>query len=281
MTITIAELGFTGEKYFVTEWSLSKEGKGVNLVMVEENDAVWDDPSEYSIRTPTDLVFASPTGIQLTGASLINERADAMCHAGLIIDNDGKVYYLTSAGTATNAGVPIGDWRNGELGDYWARLTQGSGDTLDVASNNTGIWYPLTGDVRASIRQAGLGIETAVVHIDIASDAAGANIEASADFFLSAAVISAELYLISLSPWTYYLPGDTQTDVIMPGYSTGDLLVCLVHSTVNAAAAPVFATRASGINSSPVAWGTWAISARPPARQRMRSRPRLPRPRAI
>ena len=28
----------------------------------------------------------------------------------------------------------------------------------------------------------------------------------------------------------------------MPGYSTGDLLVCLVHSTVNAAAAPVFAT---------------------------------------
>ena len=72
VSVDNAELGFAGEKFFVTEWKFGE--RGVELTMVEEADSVWADPivGDYSTRSPTGtLTFADigvppPTGLTAT-----------------------------------------------------------------------------------------------------------------------------------------------------------------------------------------------------------------------
>ena len=61
--LTIAEYGFSGEKFFVTEWGLTQTG--VSLTMVQEVDTVWADPMEgdYTIRTNTGVLVFGETGV--------------------------------------------------------------------------------------------------------------------------------------------------------------------------------------------------------------------------
>ena len=61
--LDIAEYGFAGEKFFVTQWSLTQDG--VELTLVEEVDSVWTAPIEgdYTVRTATGTLVFGDTGV--------------------------------------------------------------------------------------------------------------------------------------------------------------------------------------------------------------------------
>ncbi len=61
--LDIAEYGFSGEKFFVSEWKLSTNG--IELTLVEEDDTVWSDPviSAYSTRSATGAITFGETGV--------------------------------------------------------------------------------------------------------------------------------------------------------------------------------------------------------------------------
>ncbi len=61
--LDIAEYGFAGEKFFVTEWKLAVDG--IELTLVEEVDSVWADPAEgdYSVRSETGVLTFGDTGV--------------------------------------------------------------------------------------------------------------------------------------------------------------------------------------------------------------------------
>jgi len=75
VTLSVAEYGFSGEKFFVSEWTMNSQG--VSLTLVEEIDASWADPTvgEYSTRTKTgEILFANqgvpaPTGVSVVSAA--------------------------------------------------------------------------------------------------------------------------------------------------------------------------------------------------------------------
>lgn len=74
VNLTIDELGFSGEKFFVTEWKFG--ASGINLTMIEEDDSAWSDPSspgDYTVRSATgtltfsDIGVPPPTSLTATG----------------------------------------------------------------------------------------------------------------------------------------------------------------------------------------------------------------------
>jgi Putative phage tail protein len=70
--LDVAEYGFAGEKFFVSEWNLNDEG--VRLTLVEEDDTAWADPAvgEYTVRSPTGvLTWGNPIVPPVTAASII------------------------------------------------------------------------------------------------------------------------------------------------------------------------------------------------------------------
>ena len=61
--LDIAEYGFSGEKFFVSEWAMGESG--IELTMVEEVDASWDAPlvGEYITRTATGVIQYGDLGV--------------------------------------------------------------------------------------------------------------------------------------------------------------------------------------------------------------------------
>lgn len=189
--LDIAELGFTGEKFFVTQWALQTDGSGVALTLVGEDDSVWDDPAinDYVIRTPTgELIFSVQDVCALTSAAIENERKDpADCFAGVRLLPEGKLEIQLANGAWTNAGVPPNEWM--VLPDeYFVTATLDSG-TLTGPDTTVGL---LSLDViRAwDLERTELGTDAAVITLDIASDSSGAPILCSGTFTLEAVVFS-------------------------------------------------------------------------------------------
>lgn len=242
VNIDLDEFGFSGEKFFVTEWTLDKEGKGVNLAMVQEADSVWDDPDEYVTRTSTgDLVFADQGG--LLDANIHNERVDATCYAGVRFGADGELYYQTANGTYSSSGVLPGQWRGTESGEVWIFVTVNSGDLDegDDSDGHTGAWIPIDQDLDYSINQPTFGVKNANITVQLSHTADGSDIYDSATYDLEAAYITNDIFLTDLSPWTYYANGESQKAVTMPDYTAGDILVCFVFGASNTAGTPDFA----------------------------------------
>ena len=63
VSLTIAELGFSGELFFISEWRLNENG--VHLTLVEEINSAWADPlvGEYSTRSSTGVLTFGETGV--------------------------------------------------------------------------------------------------------------------------------------------------------------------------------------------------------------------------
>lgn len=81
VSLDIDELGFAGEKFFVTEWKFGPNG--ISLTMVEESDSDWNDPlvGDYTTRSRTgtlnfaDQAVQAPTLVSVTavyGGALIS-----------------------------------------------------------------------------------------------------------------------------------------------------------------------------------------------------------------
>ncbi len=61
--LTVAEYGFAGEKFFITEWAFNADG--IQLTLVQEVDSVWADPLEadYTVRSATGALAFTNTGV--------------------------------------------------------------------------------------------------------------------------------------------------------------------------------------------------------------------------
>jgi hypothetical protein len=189
--LDIAELGFNGEKFFVTEWSLQTDASGVNLVMVEEVDSVWNDPAEndYTIRSPTgELIFSVQDVCALTSADIHNERLDpADTFAGVRLLPDGKLEIQLANGGWTNAAVPPNEWMVFP-DDYWVTATLNTG-TLTGPDTAVGL-FSLDAIRAWDLERTELGTDDANITLDIADNASGAPILCSAVFDLEAVVFS-------------------------------------------------------------------------------------------
>jgi hypothetical protein len=196
VALDCAELGWTGEVFFVTEWSLRKDQSGVTLAMVQEQN-VWADPDtgDYTTRTPTgELIPPSAPDVALSDATIHNSLVEATCHAGIRLTSDGFLEYKTAGGGWTRAGVPLGQWRRRGLAEWWVRFTENSG-TLDTGTADT--WQALSTTREASIEQISEGVNAANVTAEISSTSDGSNVQASAVFDLEAEYVVPALVALS------------------------------------------------------------------------------------
>jgi hypothetical protein len=132
--LDIAELGFSGEKFFVTQWELATDGSGVQLTMVEENDACWTQTFQYVVRSPTgELQFNLFGNCKLSGDNIHRFAVGTSASAGYKMRSDGILEYQLADGTYTTVGVPIDEWMLTPL-PFWTKTEQNFGDPLDVGT---------------------------------------------------------------------------------------------------------------------------------------------------
>ncbi len=185
--LDIAELGFTGEKFFVTEWSLQRDGSGVSLTLVEEDDTVWTAPVEadYTVRTITgELIFATQGAVKLTGGNLHNRRREQTVTAGLQLNASGELEYASPAGVFSTAGTPPNEWLVQPGIDYFVRATLNSGT---LTTGTVDIFEALAVSRSWTVVETVAGnIAAANITLEIASAASGVPIVQTATFDLEA-----------------------------------------------------------------------------------------------
>ena len=80
VTLDVGEWGFSGEKFFVTEWRYSDDG--IDLTMISETDSLWNDPveAEYTTRSPTGILVFGETGVPaVTNGSVVAKANGNLC----------------------------------------------------------------------------------------------------------------------------------------------------------------------------------------------------------
>lgn len=196
--LSVSELGLDTSplpKYFVTEWSLQKDGSGVSLTMVEENDSVWDevDCSDYVVRSPTgELIFQNQGGdVAMFDADIHNDTFDPIeCFAGFQLNTDGRVYYTRAAPLAGSSPLlPIlllaspGQWllndAGSRTGTWYARCTMNTSPDPGLNDGTLDTWENLNEDRDYNILRAIIGTEEANVTIELSDLADGSEILAT------------------------------------------------------------------------------------------------------
>ncbi len=78
VNLDCAELGFSGDKYFCTEWRFGENG--IDLVLVQENDSDWDDPAigDYTVRGVTGVLQFADIGVPPTTSFTATARPGAV-----------------------------------------------------------------------------------------------------------------------------------------------------------------------------------------------------------
>lgn len=188
--LDIAELGFNGEKFFVTEWSMQTDGSGVQLVMVEEDDTCWNDPdlNDYSVRLITgELVFTLQGNCKLSGDNIFRSLIGGGCSSGYKLRADGILEYQLATGAFTTAGVPIDEWMITPL-TFFVQTEQISGDPLDGPSDALSTCLSMDVDRQWGIDQGTPGTSDALLRTDIYLDDACTILECGADYSLRADV---------------------------------------------------------------------------------------------
>jgi len=189
VNLSIAELGFVDEPFFVTEWLLKTDGSGVQLTMIADSD--WTDPdiSDYTVRSPTgELVFSVFGVCALTSAEIHNERFDpGPCFSGVRMQPDGALEIQLANGAWTTAGVPPNEWMI-VPDDYWVTATLDAG-TLTGPDTTVGLLE--LDQVRAwDLERTILGQDDAIITLDIADNATGLPVLCSGTFSLEAVVFA-------------------------------------------------------------------------------------------
>lgn len=209
--LDMVELGFNGEKFFVTQWELKTDGSGVQLTMVEENDSVWTDPdvNDYTVRTPTgELVFSVQDVCALTSAEIHNERPEpGPTFSGVRLLPDGNLEIQLANGNWTNVGVPANEWMV-LPDDYWVTATLDSG-TLTGPDTAVGLFE--LDDIRAwDLERTMSGTDAAIITLDIADNSSGAPILCSGTFSLEAVILAdvrfPDIQVDHIRPWDGVTP---------------------------------------------------------------------------
>ncbi len=148
--VSIAELGFSGEKFFVTEWKFGRNG--INLTLVEEDDTVWNDPanSDYTTRSATgvlsfaDIGVPAPTSLTATalfgGVQLDWTNPPIYTFAVIEIwasDDNDRNNAVKIGETTDNTYIEYIDPVARRPRYYWVRARNGSGETSDYEPNLT------------------------------------------------------------------------------------------------------------------------------------------------
>lgn len=205
--LSVDELGLNTSplpKYFVTEWSLQKDGSGVALTMVEENDSVWDevDVADYVIRSPTgELIFQNQGGdVNLFDANIHNETLDPeFCFAGVELSADGLVRYDRPAPIGGSS-PPLhslrlaspGQWllndAGSTTGSWYARATMNTSPDPGLNEGPLDTWENLNNTVHWDILRTVVGTTEANITVEI-SDDQGTTILATGQFDLIATIL--------------------------------------------------------------------------------------------
>jgi len=208
--LDIAELGFSGEKFFVTEWAMQTDGSGVQLTMVEEDDSCWADPdvNDYVTRTPTgELIFSVFGNCKLSGDNIFRFVVGGGCSSGYKLNASGILEYQLAGGNFTEAGVPINEWMINPL-SFWQKTEQISGDTLDGSSDALGVCESLDVDKQFGIDQGTPGVRNALLETEIFLDSSCSILECSALYNLKAEV-QAPIFLRSAGAvWDHDIDGN-------------------------------------------------------------------------
>jgi len=155
--LDMAEYGFSGEKFFVSEWAMSE--KGVELTLVEEVDSAWDDPlvGEYVTRSATGVIaygdLAVPPPTSVTADSATGGVQLAWTSPPLAVVSDVEVWGSDDnvRGNAVLVATVKGASYLDQVGDgrtryYWLRSVSGIGvrstwepnlTTTTLTGNNT------------------------------------------------------------------------------------------------------------------------------------------------
>jgi hypothetical protein len=184
--LSIAELGLDTSplpKYFVTEWSLQKDGSGVSLTMVEEDDTVWTDPdcTDYVIRSPTgELIFQNQGGdVNLFDADIHNETlTDDECFSGLELNVDGRVYhYRPMKEGGSSPPLPLlrlaspGQWllndAGSTTGNWFARATMNTSPDPGLNQGTLDTWLNLSNNRSWDILRSIIGTDEANITVEI------------------------------------------------------------------------------------------------------------------
>ena len=147
--LNVAEYGFSGEKFFITEWTMTQTG--VALTMIEEIDSSWTDPAggDYILRSatgvlsfgdlgtpPPTLLTASATegGVQLDWTNPPSQTFSAIEVWRSFTNARGSAFLLgtTQANTFFDL-VPIG----AETRYYWIRAIDENGTPSSWEPNLT------------------------------------------------------------------------------------------------------------------------------------------------
>lgn len=179
--LNIAELGWSAtsspistKKFLVTEWELDREGKGVRLTLVEENDSVWDDPAigDYTTRTATgELVSPGVPAVALSDASIMNEGTEPV-YAGVRLGADGRLRYGNASNSYYDNLVPPNEWLGSGTATYYSLATVTDG-TLQSGTEDT--WQEISTDQTWYVQKDSTSSPVAtnnyaVVDLAIASD---------------------------------------------------------------------------------------------------------------
>lgn len=161
--VDVAEYGFSGEKFFVTEWAFSE--KGVNLTMVQEDDTVWADPAvgqyttrsatgqlvfgEVGVLSPTNLaVQSTPNGVRVSWTAPLATQYDYVeIYASTDNNRNNAVLVATSPQSPYYDLNPF--FENQRF--YWIRAIDLIGRPSDFTPNlttTTAVAYPLIGATR-------------------------------------------------------------------------------------------------------------------------------------
>jgi hypothetical protein len=225
--LTIAELGFNGELFFVTEWLLKTDGSGVQLTMIEESD--WTDPivPDYTVRSPTgELVFNLFGNCKLSGDSIHRTATGGACTSGYELGADGELRYFLSGGSKTTVGVPIDEWQISQI-EFWSKTEQNSGDALEGSSAALGVVEKLDADREFTIVQGIPGSKQANLTTEIYLDAGGALVECEGTYDLKATV-QAPIFLRSAGRvWEFHIDGDGDLPMPSPIVAGDDLFLLM------------------------------------------------------
>lgn len=159
--LTVAEYGFSGEKFFVSDWTVNEQG--VALTLIEEIDAAWADPlvGDYTTRTTTGVLTFVDQGVpspsNLTAAtfsggvqiSWTNPPDSMFSHIEIWRANENVRGSATLIATTQGSTFydPYADMQRSRY--YWIRSVSQSGNASAYEPNlttTTAVAYPEIGE---------------------------------------------------------------------------------------------------------------------------------------